>query len=441
MILKPFKNQQLGQVLRLGLIAGLCTLPSLANAQTVIHSETFNSGTGSYSSSGSVSTGGDATLRGGLNDGEIVSPSINISGNTNLVLDFDRSTTGFDLGESGNAEYSIDGGNWISLESVSNASGGATYNLPTGNTLQLRFYTDASSYFENYTVDNIQVTAGSTGGGGGGTGGGGGGTGGENCTSTLTPGDHFETMIHNGLVREYIISVPNSYTGNEDVPLLLDFHPLLSDNDFQFDNSGTRELAEDENFIVVYPNGIDNAWNVGPCCTESRSVDDVGFALEIVNEVKANACIDDRRVYATGYSNGGGMSYALACNAADTFAAVAPASFDLIEEMSCNPSRPISVFSERGTFDFIVPYDGGASNPPTPYNLDTIHFLGAEGTFDEWADLNQCSGNPQNIGGGCEAYENCAGGARVVLCTVNFGSHSAWDAEDSWDFLRNEQLP
>jgi poly(3-hydroxybutyrate) depolymerase len=112
----------------------------------------------------------------------------------------------------------------------------------------------------------------------------------------------------------------------------------------------------------------------------------------------SNSC-----VYATGVSMGGGMSHYLACEAADTFAAVAPAAFDLLEENTCAPSRPISVLSARGTSDRIVRYEGGASTPPHGVPT-TIHFRGAQGTFKEWARINGCLGTPSASCDTCESY-------------------------------------
>lgn len=265
---------------------------------------------------------------------------------------------------------------------------------------------------------------------------------GESCEENqLSPGTNTRTITVDGERREYILHVPRSYSGANDVPLLLDFHALSSSASYQSRNSGTQDVADDEGFIVAYPQGIDNTWNFGPCCTESRDVDDVAFARELVDTISGQACVDEKRVYATGFSNGGGMSYKLACDAADKFAAVAPAAFDMVEEMACEPERPVSVFSFRGGFDFIVPFDGGRSTPPTSYRLDPITFLGAEDTFSEWGELNNCSGNPTSIGDSCEAFSDCDGGTEVVLCSARFGSHSPWDAQRSWNFLKNHRLP
>jgi polyhydroxybutyrate depolymerase len=122
------------------------------------------------------------------------------------------------------------------------------------------------------------------------------------------------------------------------------------------------------------------------------------------------------------------------------FAAVAPAAFDLLEENvgTCQPSRPITVVSFRSTGDSVVAYDGGYSSvvPGMP-----ITFLGAEGTFAKWAEINSCTGNPEDAGGGCSTYSNCQDGVTVTLCTKQGGSHEAGDASVGWPILKSNVLP
>lgn len=276
--------------------------------------------------------------------------------------------------------------------------------------------------------------------GSGGTGGGGS-AGGGNCdASALRPGESTASLQVGGTTRRYVLYVPASYTGQTPVPLVLDFHGLFLNGAQQRALSGYAELAEREGFIVAFPDGIDNAWNIGPCCTFSRSVDDVGFARALVAKLQSEGCIDPKRVYAAGYSMGGGMSYHLACQAGDLFAAVAPAAFDLLQEMTCTPSRPISVIAFRGTSDAIVPYAGGPSRPPNGLNT-TIHFLGAESTFQKWATLNQCSGQPAQSASGCSTYAACSGGVETTLCTATLGGHVPGDAAVGWAALKRFQLP
>lgn len=262
-------------------------------------------------------------------------------------------------------------------------------------------------------------------------------------TSSLKAGDTPRTVMVGGTARKFILHVPASYAADQPAPLVVDLHPLGQTADFQRGNSGYRELSEEEGFIVAWPQGIQNVWNVGPCCTESREVDDVGFAKALVTDVSSQVCVDPKRVYADGYSMGGGMAHYLACHAADVFAAVAPSAFDLLEENSpdCKPSRPITEITFRGTSDLIAPYRGGASTPPVSYPLPQIHFLGAEGTFKRWAELNECTGTPTATSGGCETYTTCKAGVEVTLCTTQGGGHVTGDAKIGWEMLKKHPMP
>lgn len=125
------------------------------------------------------------------------------------------------------------------------------------------------------------------------------------------------------------------------------------------------------------------------------------------------------------------MAYQLGCNAADLFAGVAASSFDLLAEADqpCQPSEPVSVISFRGTADVLVPYEGGPEPAPNLPDV-TMNFLGAVGTFERWAELNQCTGSPSEPDAdGCSAYSNCSGGVNVTLCTSEGGMTDWGSAE------------
>jgi polyhydroxybutyrate depolymerase len=261
--------------------------------------------------------------------------------------------------------------------------------------------------------------------------------------SMFPPGDTHRSIQVGSTTRTYNLHVPSNVTGQMPVPLVVDFHPLMSSGSSEQSLSGYPATADQEGFVIAFPDGIDGAWNIGPCCTMSRSVDDLGFAKALVADIEKQGCIDPKRVYAVGYSMGGGMSHYLACNAADVFAAVAPAAFDLLEdtEEPCHPSRPITVLSFRGTADPIVPYAGGASNPPNGLNV-TIHFLGAQGTFQKWAQLDGCTGSPSaEDSNGCSTYSQCQAGVEVTLCTTQGGSHSLGNPNIGWPMLKKHPIP
>jgi polyhydroxybutyrate depolymerase len=261
--------------------------------------------------------------------------------------------------------------------------------------------------------------------------------------ATLPAGDSNHSIDFGGTSRTYLLHVPNSVTGQMPVPLVLDFHGILTTSTFEQSVSGYQGEADQEGFVVAFPDGIDTAWNIGPCCTMSRSVDDVGFARAVVADIEKAGCIDPKRVYAVGYSMGGGMSYYLACNAADVFASAAPSAFNLLidSEEPCHPSRPMTIISFRGTDDPIVPYDGGASNPPNGLNV-TIHFQSSQATFQEWAQLDGCTGSPSAPdSNGCSTYSQCEQGVEVTLCTKQGGGHDPGDPQIGWSMLKKHPMP
>jgi polyhydroxybutyrate depolymerase len=260
-------------------------------------------------------------------------------------------------------------------------------------------------------------------------------------SSTLKPGKSSFTLQSGGLARKVNLYLPRTYDGTTALPLVVDLHGLHEGADLHELFSQWDDRVDANQYVLAMPQGLDNAWNLGPCCTQSRSLDDVQFIRDLVAHLKAKGCIDPSRIYATGYSNGGGMSLRLACDAADLFASVAPAAFDLLEEMPCTPSRPISVFLFRGTEDPIVPYKGGPSTPPTLYSLPEIHFLGAQATFKRWSELNRCQGDPMSTDVGCMTYARCAAGVKVTLCTRDGGGHDPSEPGPAWPMLKEYRLP
>ena len=242
-----------------------------------------------------------------------------------------------------------------------------------------------------------------------------------------------QTITVGGMSRSFIRHIPQSYTGKTPVPVVIDFHPLGGSGSGQKNLSGWATLGDSKGFITIFPNGVGNSWNVGRCCNpaQMQKVDDVAFTKAIITTLAKDACIDTKRVYASGCSNGGGMAYKVACDAADVIAAVAPVDFDCSTNTStnmsdqlnnscamCNPARPISETQFRGTNDSAVPYNGGLTPVVSGY-----YFPGAMKNFTTWGQLNMCTGTPQPLPGhsACQAYPTCGGNVDTVLCTVQDG--------------------
>ena len=239
------------------------------------------------------------------------------------------------------------------------------------------------------------------------------------------------TLTSGGMTRTYLLHVPASYDGQSPVPLVLNFHGLLKSGSYQQDYTGMSDKADLEGFIVAYPDGIESSWNAGFCCPPATTlgIDDVGFARDLVAAISQEYCIDPDRVYATGSSNGGMLSHRLGCEAADVFAAIAPASAYIAVD-DCAPIRPVPVIQTQGTADPVVPY------------------WTAKVSNEFWADNNQCGpASPyyQKGGATCYAHEGCAEDATVSFCEVRGMGHTwpndegqvDWiDATDMfWDFF------
>ncbi|WP_437683561.1 alpha/beta hydrolase family esterase [Sorangium sp. So ce131] len=286
-----------------------------------------------------------------------------------------------------------------------------------------------------------------TGAGTGGAGTGGNDTGGGGSITCPSPalraGDTNQTVTVGSSSRSFVLHVPAAYDGSKPVPLVVDFHPLGGSGPSERSGSPYPAQTDPEGVIMAFPSGLSGpsggAWNVGPCCV--ADTDDVAFARALVAKVQETACIDPKRVYAVGFSMGGGMSHYVACHAADVFAAVAPAAFDLAQENEggCNPSRPISVISFRGTSDPIVPYAGGYSSVVRGM---PITFLGAKASSEKWAEINGCTGPASaEDAQGCSTYSNCQDGVDVILCTKQGGGHEPGDARIGWPVLKRHTLP
>ena len=255
-------------------------------------------------------------------------------------------------------------------------------------------------------------------------------------------GDTPQTVRVGSVDRSYVLHVPPAYSGREPVPLIVDFHGIGSTGGDQLSSSPYPAITDPEGVVMAFPDGtagpLGPGWNLGPCCV--ANVDDLAFARALVSDIQRIACIDPERVYAVGVLTGGGMAYHLACRAADVFAAVAPAAFDLLEQTveDCQPSRPITVISFRGTEDARVPYEGGDSSvvPGMP-----VTFLGARGTFERWAQIDGCTGlASEEDSNGCSSYSACSGGVEVILCTKYGGREEPGDASIAWPVLRRHSL-
>jgi polyhydroxybutyrate depolymerase len=164
-------------------------------------------------------------------------------------------------------------------------------------------------------------------------------------------------LIVNGTTREYIIYVPENYTGTSSLPLLLSFHGLTSNMEFNFNYTNFDQLAEDENFIVVHPNGISNTWTVS-----ANDDTDINFIVALLNQFEEDYNIESNRIYSTGMSMGGFFSFSLACRLSDRIAAVASVTGSMYQPAinNCSPVKPMPILQIHGTEDGTVQYSSVA---------------------------------------------------------------------------------
>lgn len=237
-----------------------------------------------------------------------------------------------------------------------------------------------------------------------------------------------------GLTRQYKVHVPPTYDPTQPTPLVYCLHGL-SQTPVMFCINGAKmvDTSDQEGFILVMPKGDENSWNGGSCCggAAAKGLDEVGFMRAIFDEVSSHLNVDLDRVFATGLSNGGYMSYRLACEAADLFAAVAPAAgliglpdvygtnpadSDLVD---CQPSRPIPIFDTHGDADGIVPFMSKA---------DTLEVVRG---FDGCSASTVPATDPVSAGDTtCVTYEGCDADVEVTACTVAGGGHCWFGSED-----------
>jgi polyhydroxybutyrate depolymerase len=175
-----------------------------------------------------------------------------------------------------------------------------------------------------------------------------------------------------GNTRQYAVHVPTGYSSSTPVPALFCLHGLAQNPVMFCLDTGVAwpTKADQEGFVVIMPNGYVNSWNGGTCCgaAVSAGLDDVSLIRAIFIEVGKHVNIDLRRVYATGLSNGGYLSYRLACEASDLFVAVAPSAGAVgtaaigggtgttSDLTTCVPTHKVSVLDIHGTSDPLIPY-------------------------------------------------------------------------------------
>lgn len=248
------------------------------------------------------------------------------------------------------------------------------------------------------------------------------------AAGNLPTGASDHQLSFDGLDRTYRLYVPESVKAHPAVVLVL--HGGFGVGNGAIQQGHWDTAADEHGFVVVAPDGRSRSWNAGDCCgpAKANGVDDVGFLLAVIDEVLHMVGGDRGRVYATGISNGGMMSYRLACEAADTFAAIAPVAADLVVD-DCAPSRPISLLHIHGLTDRNVPFEGG--KPTKTFQPNPPTYEPVRDGIDLFVKRDRCRNEAQLDTNTVDTvrFTRCRKHTAVELITIADGGHS-WPGGD-----------
>ena len=273
------------------------------------------------------------------------------------------------------------------------------------------------------------------------------------CARPHRAGQSSQSFTFKGKRRTYLLYVPKSYTGNAKVPLVFNFHGWSSTAAEQMALANFGPIADHNDFLVVAPNGQDRGgrhWSFG---NEPGLQNDVAMVRALLERIQGSLCVDGRRVYATGMSDGGAMTSVLACTSADKFAAFAAVAVVLYCGTSKGRAVPIQAYA--GSKDPVVPTAGGqvncCGNPTLPSKASTMA---------KWGTHNGCKGysdvmiHPHVLR---RTWRNCKPGSATVYFLVKGDGHT-WPGGPSlgslghatkeisaskrmWDFFAAHRLP
>jgi polyhydroxybutyrate depolymerase len=243
--------------------------------------------------------------------------------------------------------------------------------------------------------------------------------------------DYIECMMHEELERCWNVLVPSTVNLSEKVPMIIDLHGNTLTMEDQRALSEFDEIAEDNGAIAIWPQGFENSWNAGYCCSAAGELglNDTGLIMEIVDRVVTNHSVDESRIYLTGWSNGCALSQKLANEHSDVFAAVACMSYYLLDDPEPNYSS-IPVMEIHGLVDQIILYSNDAIHLP---NVEAQEH-GAIQNLLLWAEMNGCQGtlpdsNSPSTFYSIQSFTDCENGSEVSLVTLYAADHNPYEEE------------
>jgi polyhydroxybutyrate depolymerase len=239
-----------------------------------------------------------------------------------------------------------------------------------------------------------------------------------------------------GEERSYVARVPDGAAIGAPLalPVLVVLHGAGGDGARVEFATGLSSYAERDDFIVVYPDGTQVAdvpgqrgWNADRCCgtPAATRVDDVGFLSAMLDDLESQYAVDTERIYISGFSNGGMMSYRLSCELGDRIAGVAVVggAYNLSE---CESKERMDVLIVHGTADETVPYRGGHTNERTAARFGQWINASVGAATRIWMARNDCDPQPETTVDGSvtrQAYAGCDDDSRLDVVTIAGGAH------------------
>lgn len=242
------------------------------------------------------------------------------------------------------------------------------------------------------------------------------------CDLPHGSGTSSQQLVSGQRPRAYRLFVPPGYDGRLRLPLVLDLHGSGGTSASQARNSGFETLSANERFIVATLEADGGRWNVP---VQADRGDDVAYVRDVIAHVAARLCVDETRVYATGFSGGGRMTSLLGCQLGSRIAAIAPVSGLRFPE-PCD-GRPVPVLTFHGLADTQNPYDGHAAGRGAEWLESVPEALAG------WARLNSCKGEvvlddpPGPLS--TMRYDACAGGTEVRMIRIDGLGHT-WSKKE-----------
>ena len=228
-------------------------------------------------------------------------------------------------------------------------------------------------------------------------------------------------LEHDGLQREAVVYIPDSYDASADTPLVLNFHGFSGGARYHMNDSRLEPQADRSGAILVAPQGADldgsPHWNPVPLGGDNKSsVDDFGFLEALLGAIQAAYPYNPARVSAVGYSNGGMMAMGLACERSELIASAATMSGAMLD-FGCELSKPMSAMVIHGTQDFTIPYDGNGDYRSA---REVVDYWRSENVTDDAEEVTITDGGTTI---NHWAYEGGTAGTAVHYYLVQGGYH------------------